>query len=72
MIMSTTNRYDDALGLYADAPSTPRLGRLFSGLRTTWDAIGEGLAASRRYHELTSRGMSHEQAASKVFFEHFD
>ena len=24
-----------------------------------------------RYRELTSRGMAHEQAASKVLFEHF-
>ena len=69
--MSTTTRYDDALELYSDAPRLPRLGKLFSGLRTTWDAIGEGFAASRRYHELTVGGMTHEQAASKVFFEHF-
>ena len=70
--MSTTTRYDDALELYSDAPRLPRLGRLYSTLRTTWDAIGEGFAASRRYHELTARGMPHEQAASKVFLEHFD
>ena len=70
--MSTTTRYDHALELYSDTPRIPRFGRLFSGLRTTWQAIGEGFAASRHYHELTSRGMTHEQAASKVFFEHFD
>lgn len=72
--MSTTTRYDDALELYSHShtPRLHRLGRLFSSLRTTWDAIGEGFAASKRYHELTARGVPHAEAASKVFFEHFD
>jgi hypothetical protein len=70
-IMSTTTRYGEAFGTYSDAPRIPRLGKVFSGLRGTWDAIGEGFAASRRYRELTARGMPHEQAASKVFFELF-
>ena len=69
--MSTTTRYDDAVELYSDAPRIPRLERLLSTLRATWVGVGEGFAASRRYHELTARGMAHEQAASKVFFEHF-
>ena len=69
--MSTSTRYDDALGLYAATPRKPRLVRLFSGLRIAYQAIAEGFAASRHYHELTSRGMTHEQAASKVFSEHF-
>jgi len=71
MIMSTSTPYGETLEAYVDTPRTPGLGRLFYGVRTVWQAIGEGLAASRRYHELTSRGMTHEQAASKVFFEHF-
>ena len=70
--MSTSTRYDDALGLYSAGPRLPRLGRLLSGLRIAYEAIGEGFAASRHYHELTSRGMTHQQAVSKVFFEHFD
>ena len=71
--MSTTTRYGAPVEFFSEAraPRLRGLGRLFSGLRTTWKAIGEGFAASRRYHELTSRGMAHEQAASKVFFEHF-
>ena len=69
--MSTTTRYDDAVELYSDAPRIPRLERLFSTLRATWAGIGEGFTTSRRYHELTARGMAHEQAASQVFFEHF-
>ena len=68
--MSTTTRYGGAVEFFSETRA-PRLGRLFSSLRTTWKAIGEGFAASRRYRELTSRGMAHEQAASKVFFEHF-
>jgi hypothetical protein len=71
MIMSMSTRYGEAFGAYSDAPRVPRFGRLFSGLRRAWDAIGEGFAASRRYHDLTAHGMSHEQAASKVFFEHY-
>ena len=70
--MSTSTRYDDALGAYSATPRMPWLGRLFSGLRIAYQAIGEGFAASRHYHELTSRGMTHQQAASKVFFEHYD
>ena len=44
--MSTTTRYDDAVELYyADAPRAPRLGRLFSSVRTMWQAMGDGHAA---------------------------
>jgi hypothetical protein len=70
MIMATTTRYSNAAEFFSET-RVPRLGRLLSSLRTTWEAIGEGFAASKRYHQLTSRGMAHEQAASKVFFEHF-
>jgi hypothetical protein len=70
-IMSTTTRYGEVFGTYSDAPRIPRFGKLYSRLRRAWDAIGEGFAASRRYRELTARGMPHEQASSKVFFEHF-
>jgi hypothetical protein len=72
MIMSTTTHYSGALEVYSDTLGTRRLGKLFANVQTVWGALGEGLAASRRYQELTSRGMPHEQAASKVFFEHFD
>ena len=71
--MTTSTRYDDdALGLPSAAPRMPRLELVFSGLQIAYQAIAEGFAASRRYHELTSRGMTHQEAASKVFLEHFD
>lgn len=69
--MSSTTHFEDALEAYAPTTSTKRPARLLAGLRTAWVAIGEGLAASRRYRELTLRGMRHEQAVSKVFSEHF-
>ena len=68
---STSSQYLDALDHYPNAPHLPRLGRLFSGLLRTWEGIGEGFAASRRYHELIARGVPHAHAASKVFSEHF-
>ncbi len=68
--MSTSTRYGNAIDFLSET-GTPRLGRIFSSLRRTLQGIGEGFAASRRYHELTARGMTHEQAASKVFLEHF-
>jgi hypothetical protein len=70
-IMSTSTRYGEAFGTYSDALRIPRFGKALSGLRNVWDGIGEGFAASRRYHQLTARGIPHEQAASKVFFEHY-
>jgi len=70
MIMSTTTRYSSAVDFLSDT-GTPKLGRIFSSIRRTLQGIGEGFATSRRYHELTARGMTHEQAASKVFLDHF-
>ena len=69
--MSTTTHYGDALADYADAPHRRRPGRWLATLRTVWEGVSEGFAASRRYQELTSRGMSHDEAATKVFVEHF-
>lgn len=70
--MSTTiTHFDEPLSSYA--PGKRALGRrkLLADLRAVWNAAGEGFAVARRYQELTRRGMSHEQAASKVFFEHY-
>lgn len=70
--MSTiTTHFDHAPSAYAPAQRTLGRWQLLSGLRAVWDAAGEGFAAARRYRELTRRGISHEQAASKVFFEHY-
>ena len=73
MIMSTTTHYGDAVELYF------RCAAHAGGLEDCLPAFGlcgwpsaRDSPLPRRYHELTSRGMPHEQAASKVFFEHFD
>jgi len=71
MIMSTIRSYDDALDFFPAAKREPPRFNLLATIRAVWEALGEGLAASRRYHELTARGMSHDQAAAKVFFEHY-
>lgn len=68
---TTTTDFDHALGLFDGAGTAQRRGKPFSQLRTIWEALGEGFAASKRYHELTARGMPHDQAASKVFLEHY-
>ncbi len=36
-----------------------------------WEALRDGLAASRRYHELTGRGVEHKVAVRQIFDEHF-
>jgi hypothetical protein len=72
MTMSTITNFDDALDFYpAATTSTPRRRSILGWFRAVWDGVSEGLAASKRYQELTARGVPHEQAASKVFFEHY-
>ena len=41
-------------------PGSP--GALVSALRTAWEAWRDGLAAHRRYEQLRSRGVPHEEA----------
>ena len=70
--MSTTvTHFHESLSSFAPAKRALQRRNLLTDLRAVWDAAGEGFAAARRYQELTRRGMSHEQAASKVFFEHY-
>lgn len=67
--MSTIKSFDDALDFYPasnDRP-LPRLGRT---VRTYWNALSEGLAAARTYHELTRRGVAHDLAVRKIFKDH--
>jgi hypothetical protein len=72
MIMSTTTtHFDPGVDLYEGTTPSVRYGKSFSQLRAIWEALGEGFAASKRYHELTARGLPHDQAASKVFLEHY-
>lgn len=42
-----------------------------AGVRLYWEALRDGLAALRRYTELTSRGVSHQVAVREIFVEHF-
>jgi hypothetical protein len=70
MTMSTTAAHGHTGHFLADT-DTPRFERALSTLRKTVGGIAEGFAASRRYRELTARGMAHDQAATKVFLEHF-
>ena len=71
MGMSMSTHYGKEIAAYGVTSRTPRFGRLIAAIRKTWDAIGDGFAASGHYHELTSTGMTHDRAASKVFREHF-
>lgn len=71
--MSTISNYDDALDFYPSPKraTVTRFGGALKGIRTFWQAMAEGHAAARRYHELTARGLTHDEAASRVFTEHF-
>ncbi len=44
-------------------------GGFIRGLRTYFDAMREGLAASRRYEVLRGRGLSHDQAIARALVE---
>ena len=70
--MSTIKSFDDALDFYPDAGHRPLLSRLGGALRVYWDALGDALAATRSYHDLTRRGVPHDAAVRRVFDEHFD
>jgi hypothetical protein len=69
MTMSTATTHLQP-GIYGvEKPAHPR--KLLAGLLTVWQGLVEGLAAARRYQELTARGLPHEEAAAKVFHEHY-
>ena len=67
--MSTTTHA--ALDLYERSGPASLSRSFLTTLRLAWEGIGDGFAAARRYQELTRRGVPHETAASKVFFEHY-
>lgn len=71
--MSQIRSFDEALDFYPEtkAKLSTRFGGYWQGVQAFFAAISEGHAAASRYHQLTSRGMSHEKAASQVFAEHF-
>lgn len=69
--MSTIKSFDDALDFFPRSERGPALSRFGKGLRVYWRALVDGLAAARRYHELTGRGTPHDVAVQKIFDEHF-
>ncbi len=69
--MSTTTHFHAPLDLYGVEKAAPRRRKPLAGILTVWEALTEGFAAARRYQELTTRGVPHSEAASKVFFEHY-
>jgi hypothetical protein len=69
--MSTTTHLRHGLDLYALGKPAPRRWKLLAGVLTVWHALAEGFAAARHYQELTARGVSHDEAASQVFFAHY-
>ncbi len=71
MSTSTISSYDEALDFYPEAKRGAPRPNLLKKIRLVWEAMSEAHAASRRYHELTARGMSPDQAATKVFSEHY-
>ncbi len=71
--MGQIRSFDDALDFYPEGKATlrTRFGGYVQGVRLVLDAMAEGHAAARRYHQLTARGMSHDRAASQVFADHY-
>ncbi len=71
--MSAIKNYDDALDFLPKYQGDEGLAARFGkALQTYWTALGAGLAAARAYHELTARGVAHEQAVRQVFELHLD
>jgi len=70
--MSTIKSFDDALDFYPASSHRSLLSRFGRTMRTYWDALRDGLAAMRAYHDLTRRGVPHDAAVRRVLNEHFD
>ena len=70
--MRTIDSFNDALDFYPAPAHRPALSRFGGTLRTYWNAMRDGLAAARAYHEMTSRGVPHDEAVRRVFDAHFN
>lgn len=68
--MSTIKSFDDALDFYPASNDRP-LARFGRTVRIYWNALADGLAAARTYHDLTRRGVAHDLAVRKIFNKHF-
>lgn len=73
--MSTVSSYDSALDFYpsssAKGSKSSFGGRLAAKLSAFWAALAEGNAAAYRYRELVARGLTADEAATKVFSEFY-
>ena len=69
MIMSTTTSYDDAVDFLPKAKTAPKRPNFLAKVRLILDAMLEGHTAARRYRELTTHGVPHDEAARRVFSE---
>lgn len=71
--MSAIRNYDDALDFLpkyqGEEGLVTRFGR---GLTAHWAGLRDGLAAARAYHELTRRGVPHDEAVREVFGSYLD
>lgn len=72
--MSTITSFDEALSFYPSSKREPGQtlpGRALAFARIVWRAFGEGLDASRRYHQLTAQGVEPGAAAARLFDEFY-
>lgn len=67
--MSTITSYDDALDFLPKAEASSKRPSFLAKVRIVLAAMHEGHVAARRYHELTARGVAHDEAARRVFAE---
>ena len=73
--MSTIASLFHAVGGHAVSKREPRAvaASVAAAFRLYWEAVRDGLAASRRYSELTARGVPHQAAVREIFAEgYFD
>ena len=69
--MSTIKSFDNALDFYPADERHFSLARVGRAVRLYWQGLHEGLDAAATYKDLTSRGVSHDEAVSRVFSKHF-
>ena len=69
--MSTITSYDDALDFLPSAKRPERQGFL-AKVRLIATAVHEGHVAAARYQALRSRGITHDEAAKRVFSEVYE
>ncbi len=73
MHMSQIRTFDDALDFYPEVKRgfASRLGSALRYASLVWESFREGQEAAAHYHQLRSRGVSHDVAANRVFRAHF-